>query len=169
MNWFTKYHTGDTTCQLKIRWIHHLIQVNFKTIKQKDHRTLEAKLSYNEPQLTHFKNSSMNITNRPTSRIRFSICPNKEKNTTFENFQIYLNVNYAWRLVQQLNILPTPCSFKGLNRPPADYHLFYRGFWRVHIILPVDSLESLATKVLVCRGSFQKWGPKHYQNLTLVK
>ena len=33
----------------------------------------------------------------------------------------------------------------------------------------VDSLESPVTKVLVCRGSFQKWDAQHYQNFTLVK
>ena len=38
----------------------------------------------------------MNITNWHTLRIRFPICPNKEKKKHyFENFQIYLNVNYV--------------------------------------------------------------------------
>ena len=32
----------------------------------------------------------------------------------------------------------------------------------------VDSLESPVTKVLVCRGFFQKWGAQLYQNLPLV-
>ena len=62
-------------CNFKIKYI----QVNFKTIKEKDYRALKANLSRNEPQLPHLKNSLMNIINWHTSRIIFPICPNKEK------------------------------------------------------------------------------------------
>ena len=33
----------------------------------------------------------------------------------------------------------------------------------------VDSLECPVTNVLVCRGTFKKWGDQHILNLTLVK
>ena len=70
--------------------------MNFKTIPVKDYETHKAKLSWNEFQLTHLKTSSMNKTNQHTSRIKIPICPEKEKKkTTFDNFYIYLNVNYA--------------------------------------------------------------------------
>ena len=32
----------------------------------------------------------------------------------------------------------------------------------IHTTQTVDSLESPVPKVLVCRGSFQKWGAIHY-------
>ena len=51
---------------LKLSEVYHYIQVNFKTIKGKDYGALEAKLSWNEPQLPYLENSLMNITNWPT-------------------------------------------------------------------------------------------------------
>ena len=67
--------------------------MNFKTIQGKDYGIHKAKLGWNEPQLTHWKTSSMNITNWHTSRIKIPICPEKEKKTTFDNFHNFLNVN----------------------------------------------------------------------------
>ena len=67
------------TVSLKLSKVYYYIQVNLKTIKVKDYRTLEAKLSLNKPQLPHLKNRSMNITNWHTSRIRFPIRSNNEK------------------------------------------------------------------------------------------
>ena len=62
--------------------------MNFKTIQGKDYGTHEAKLSWNKPQLPHLKTSSMNITNWHGPRMKFKICPEKEKNTIFQNFHI---------------------------------------------------------------------------------
>ena len=67
----------------------NLSSSKFKTIKLKDYGTLEAKLSWQEPQLPHLKNSSMNITNWHTSRIRFHICPDKEKYYFWELSDIF--------------------------------------------------------------------------------
>ena len=129
-NWIDLPNTilGIQYANWKLGEVYHKIQVNLKTIKQKDYGTLEAKLSWNEPHLSYFKNSSMNITKWPKSRIKLPMSPKNRKNTTFENFQIYLNENYVWKLLQQMNIWPAPCSFNGLKGLLADYHLFYRGF-----------------------------------------
>ena len=43
LNWFTQYHTGDTTCNLKIKWSLSLNSSKFQYKKGKDYRTLEAK------------------------------------------------------------------------------------------------------------------------------
>ena len=70
-----------------------------------------AKLGWNKPQLPHLKNSSMNIKKKcHTTRIRFPICSNKEKYYFWELSHIF-----KCELLQ-----PTPCSLKGLKRPPAD-------------------------------------------------
>ena len=113
----------------------------------------------------------MNITNWHTSRIRFPICPKKRrKNTIFENFQIYLNVNYV---LQQMSIWPTPCSFKRTERTPCRLQLVLQGILKsphcstllIHSTClerqrtqAVDSLASDVTPVVVRGGFFQKQG-----------
>ena len=60
--------------------------------------------------------------------------------------------------------------FQGnLKSPHCSTILIHSSFLERQITQTVDSLESPVTKVLVCLGSFQKWGAQHYQNLTLVK
>ena len=59
------------------------------------------------------------------SRIKFKICPKKEKLTTFENFHINLNVIF---FLQEINIWPTACTFKGLKGTLSEYHLLDWGF-----------------------------------------
>ena len=71
----------------KLSEVYHLIQVNFKTIKGKDYGTLEAKLSWNKPQLPHLKNSPMNITRIQIIRIRFPIWPNEEEILLWRTFR----------------------------------------------------------------------------------
>ena len=76
-------------------------------------------------------------------------------------------MNYVRKLVKQMNIWPTPCSLKGLKETPADYHYFTGDFKESTLFYSTKSFNlSLKTnntldfplrKVLVCRGSFQKW------------
>ena len=73
----------------KLSEVYYQIQVNFKKIKGKDYETFKAKLSWNKPQVTWLTNSSMNITNWHTSRIRFPISPNKEKDYFWEILDIF--------------------------------------------------------------------------------
>ena len=69
--------------------------------------------------------------------------------------------------LQQININPTPCTFKGLKGTPAYYLIHSNRLERLRT-QAVDSLESPVTELVVGRGSFRKWGVLHNQNFTLV-
>ena len=170
-------------CNFKIKWSLLLHSSKFLTIKGKDYGALEAKLSWNEPQLPHLKKSLMNRINWHTSRIRFLICPNKEKYYFWELSDIFkcklciktftANQYLAQTLfIQRTESTPCrlPLVLQGIPKSSHCSTLLIQstGLERQRI-QAVDSLECPVTKVLVCRGTFKKWGAQHILNLTLVK
>ena len=120
----------------------------------------------------------MNITNWRTSRIRFPIRPNKDKILLSDIFKYELciifftaNEYMAHNLFIQ-RTERTPCRLPPVGILKSSYCftlLIHSTCLEIQRTQAVDSLKSPVAKVLVCRGFFQKWRARLYQNLPLVK
>ena len=92
----------------------------------------------------------------------------KRKNTTSENFHIYLNVNYVWKLLTANKYIAHTLLIKSTKRNPCRLLLVWQGssHWFTLLIhstrlerqrsQALDSFKSLVSEVVVGRGSFQK-------------
>ena len=184
-NWIDLPNTilGIQHANWKLGEVDQKIQVNLKTIKQKGYGTLEAKLSWNEPHLPYFKNSSMNITKWLKSRIKLPKVLKKKKYYFWELSDIFkwelcmktFTANeYMARTLFIQRTERTPCRLplvlQGILKSPLCFTILIHSIClERQRIQAVDSLEFPVTKVLVCRGFVQKLGVQLYQNLPLVK
>ena len=93
-------------------------------------------------------------------------------------------MNYVWKLFTADKYIAHILFIPRTERTPCRIPLVWQGILRsqyfstllIHSIClerkrskAVDSFKSPVSQVFVCRGSFQKWGAQHYQNIILVK